>query len=254
MPGLLYVFSGWSIPIAILCAIVFTIIINSYWPILISMFRYLQKILSETVDFAKGVEKIQDNQERGVEPINMLSKQPPGPKPAASSDSTSSSAKKSDSSYCLWCWTIIYVFCGFLAAVFIAAVFLSLIASFMEPVMEPQCEKLERQLSNDDSSSSWGRVSAGASIYHQVETGMTLVMPCDGIGLDEIGNEYQRDGAYKLSCGPPVSFDYVTGIKTWEQIIVVPIRIGNMRRETMVIDLLRVIGVVFGVTIVANPQ
>jgi hypothetical protein len=77
----------------------------------------------------------------------MLTKQPPGPKSAASSDSTSSSSKKSDSNYCLWCWTIICVFCGFLAAVFIATVFLSLIVSFMEPVMEPQCEKIERQLS-----------------------------------------------------------------------------------------------------------
>jgi hypothetical protein len=40
-------------------------------------------------------------------------------------------------------------------------------------------------------------------------------MPCDGIALDEIGNEYQVDGAYKLSCSPLVSFDYVTSIKTW---------------------------------------
>jgi hypothetical protein len=78
---------GWSFPIAILCAIVFTIIINSYWPMLISMIRYLKKIL-QTVDIARGVEKFQDNQKRGVELINMLSKQPPGPKPAASSDST----------------------------------------------------------------------------------------------------------------------------------------------------------------------
>jgi uncharacterized membrane protein YvlD (DUF360 family) len=167
---------GWSIPIAILCAIIFTIIINSYWHMLISMFHYLKKILSETVDIAKGVEKIQDNQEHGIELINMLTKQPPGSKPAAPSDSTFSSSKKSDSNYCLWCWTIVCIFCGFLAAVFIAAVFLSLIASFMEPVMEPQCEKIERQLSNDDSSS-WSHVSAAASIYHQDETCTTLVMP-----------------------------------------------------------------------------
>jgi hypothetical protein len=33
---------GWSIPIAILCALVFTIIINSYWTMLISMFRSLK--------------------------------------------------------------------------------------------------------------------------------------------------------------------------------------------------------------------
>jgi hypothetical protein len=143
------------------------------------------------VDIAKGVEKIQDNQERGVELLNILSKQPPGSKPAVSSDSTSSSSKKSDSNYCIWCWTIICAFCGFLAAVFIAAVFLSLIASFMEPVMEPQSEKIERQLSNDDSSS-WGHVSAAASIYHQDETGTMFVIPCDGIALDEIGNEYQN--------------------------------------------------------------
>jgi hypothetical protein len=206
---------GWSIPIEILCAIVFTNIINSYWPSLISMFRYLKKILSKTVDTAKGVEKIQDNHEHGVELINMLTKQPPGSKPEAHPNpTTSSSSRISDSNYCLWCWTISCVFCGFFVAIFIAAVFISITISLMESVMEPHCGKIEHQLSNDGSSS-WGPVSAAISIYHQDETGTTLVMPCDGITLDKIGNEYQIDGAYKLSCIPQISFNYVTSIKTW---------------------------------------
>jgi hypothetical protein len=46
--------------------------------------------------------------------------------------------------------------------------FLSLLISLIEPVMEPQCEKIEHQLSNDGSSS-WGHVSAATSIYHQVQ-------------------------------------------------------------------------------------
>jgi hypothetical protein len=41
---------GWSIPITILCAILFTIIINSYWPMLISMFRNLKR-KRECIDF-----------------------------------------------------------------------------------------------------------------------------------------------------------------------------------------------------------
>jgi hypothetical protein len=109
---------------------------------------------------------------------------------------------------------VICIFCGFVAALFIAAVFLSLNISLMEPIMEPQCEKIERQLSNGESFS-WGHVSAAASIYAQDENGTTLVMPSDGIALDEIGNEYQVQGAYKLSCSPPVAFNYVTSIKTW---------------------------------------
>jgi hypothetical protein len=80
--------------------------------------------------------------------------------------------------------------------------------------MEPQCEKIEPQLSNDDSSS-WGHVSASVSIYHQDETDTTLVMSCNGISLDEIGNEYQIDSVYKLSCSTLISFNYVTSIKTW---------------------------------------
>jgi hypothetical protein len=48
---------GWSIPIAILCALDFTIIINSYWPMLISMFQSLNRILRETLGIAKAVEK-----------------------------------------------------------------------------------------------------------------------------------------------------------------------------------------------------
>jgi hypothetical protein len=84
----------------------------------------------------------------------------------------------------------------------------------MEPVMEPQCEKIERQLSNDNTSS-WGYVSASAFIYQQDETGTTLIILCDCIALDEVGNEYQVEGAYKLSCNHPAVFNYVTGIKTW---------------------------------------
>jgi hypothetical protein len=40
-------------------------------------------------------------------------------------------------------------------------------------------------------------------------------MPCDGIAVDEVGNEHQVDGAYKLNCNPPTIFNYVTSIKTW---------------------------------------
>jgi hypothetical protein len=80
--------------------------------------------------------------------------------------------------------------------------------------MEPQYEKIEHQLSNGESSS-WGVISAAASILNQDESGTTLVIPCEGIALDEIGNKYQVDGSYKLSCNPPVTFNYVTSIKAW---------------------------------------
>jgi hypothetical protein len=92
---------GWSIPIAILCALVFIIIINSYWTMFISMFRSLKQILSETLGIAKAVEKIQDNQEHGVELINILSaKQSSVSKHTTSSDAPISSSKKSDNPYC----------------------------------------------------------------------------------------------------------------------------------------------------------
>jgi hypothetical protein len=48
----------------------------------------------------KGVKKIQDNQEHGVELISILTKQSPGSKLAAFSNSTiPSSSKKSDTPY-----------------------------------------------------------------------------------------------------------------------------------------------------------
>jgi hypothetical protein len=181
---------------------------------LISMFRSLKRILAETLGIAKTVEKIQDNQEHGVELLNILSsKQSSVSKPTTSSISSSDS-KKSDNQYCLWCWVVVCIFCGFKAALFIAAVFLSSIVSLTEPVMEPQSEKIERQLSNGETST-WGVSSSSISILGSDEAGTTVIIPCDGIAIDEIGNEYQVDGAYKLSCGPPVTFNYVTGIKTW---------------------------------------
>jgi hypothetical protein len=54
--------------------------------------------------------------------------------------------------------------CDFVAALFIVDVFLSLIISSSEPVMEPQSEKIERELSNDGS---WGHLPAFSFIYHQ---------------------------------------------------------------------------------------
>jgi hypothetical protein len=97
---------------------------------------------------------------------------------------------------------------------FIAAVFLSLIISLTDPVMEPQCEKMERQLSNGDSST-WGVSSSAISILSQDDEGTTVIIPCDGVAVDEVGNEYQVDGAYKLNCNSPTTFNYVTSIKTW---------------------------------------
>jgi hypothetical protein len=189
---------GWSIPIAILCALIFTIIINSYWPMLISMFR----ILRETLGIAKAVEKIQDNQEHGVELISILSaKQSSVSKPTTSSDTPVSPVKKSDNPYCLWCWVVVCIFCGFITALFIAAVFLSLIISLTDPVMEPQCEKIERQLSNGESST-WGVSPSAISILSQDDDSTTVIIPCDGTAIDEIGIEYQVDNTYKLSCNP----------------------------------------------------
>jgi hypothetical protein len=49
---------------------------------------------------AKAVEKIQDNQEHGVELLSILSaKQPSVSKPSTSSDSSGSSAKKSENPF-----------------------------------------------------------------------------------------------------------------------------------------------------------
>jgi uncharacterized oligopeptide transporter (OPT) family protein len=105
---------------------------------LISKFRSLNRILRETLGIAKAVEKIQDNQEHGVELISILSaKQSSVTKPVVSSDSSSSNDKKSDNSYCLWVRVVICIFCGFFAALFIAAVFLSLIISLTDPILEP---------------------------------------------------------------------------------------------------------------------
>jgi hypothetical protein len=164
---------------------------------------------------AKAVEKIQNNQEHGVELLSILgAKQSSVSRPSTSSDSDIPPTKRSENSLCLWDWVVICIFCGFLAALFIAAVFLSLLISVTDPVLEPQCEKIERQLSNGDSST-WGVSASAISILSQDDEGTTVIMPCDGIAVDEIGNEYQVDGAFKLNCNSPSTFNYVTSIKTW---------------------------------------
>jgi hypothetical protein len=75
----------------------------------------------------------------------------------------------------LWCWVVVCIFCGFIAALFITAVFLSLIISLTESVMEPQCEKIERQLSNGETSV-WGVSPSAISILRQDDDGTTVIM------------------------------------------------------------------------------
>jgi hypothetical protein len=194
---------GCLIPVAILCTLVFAKVINSYWPLLISMFRSLKQILSETLGIAKTVDKIQDNQEHGIELINMLTaKQSSVSRRTFSPNLSISSSGRSDNPYCLWCWivtcifcgflaglfiatvfssiviSLIGIFCGFLAGLFIATVFSSIVISLIELVMEPQCEKIKCQLSNGESSS-WGVSSATASILYQDESSTILIMPCE---------------------------------------------------------------------------
>jgi hypothetical protein len=108
------------------------------------MLRSLRKILSEMLGIAKKVEEIKDNQEQDVRmfPLqiqNVLY-------PQGTSSTHNSSSEISSTPYCLWCWVIVCIFCGFIAFLFIASVFLSLIISLTDRVMEHQCQKIEGEL------------------------------------------------------------------------------------------------------------
>jgi hypothetical protein len=121
--------SDWFILLFILAAIVFTIVINSYWPILLSMFRSLKNVLiklDQTCADMKDVVKKLD----GLTRISFSVKSPPS---QDGYPSNASAFSASSSTWGLWCWTFVCLACSFAASLFITSACYSLWISSSEP-------------------------------------------------------------------------------------------------------------------------
>jgi hypothetical protein len=101
---------------------VFTVVINSYRPILLSMFRSLKNVLikqNQTCEDMKNVVNMLD----GLTHIPFSVKSPPS---WDRSPSNASASSASSSTWGLWCWTFVCLACSFAASLFIASACYSL--------------------------------------------------------------------------------------------------------------------------------
>jgi hypothetical protein len=195
----------WFILLFILAAFVFTIVINSYWPILLSMFRSIKNVLKkqdQTCADMKDVVKKLD----GLTRISFSVKSPPS-QDGSPSDALVSSA--SSSSWGLWCLTFVCLACSFSASLFIASACYSLWISSLKPTLEPICVPVsQNSLQNTNTKEL-------ISILYQNENETVIIMPCDGSVVDEAGNVYRLKGPYELQCGDFVTFNYTTHRDSW---------------------------------------
>jgi hypothetical protein len=201
----------------ILAAIVFTITINSYWPILLSMFCSPKNVLikqDQTCADMKDVVKKLD----GLTRISFSVKSSPS-QDGSPSDASASSV--SSSTWGLWCWTFVCLACSFAASLFIASACFSLWVSSSEPILEPICVQLNQSfLRNTQNNNAFKNVTVPNSndlipIFYQNENETVIIMPCDGSVLDEAGNVYRLKGPFELKCGDFVTFNYTTARWGW---------------------------------------
>jgi hypothetical protein len=97
--------SEWFILLFILAVIVFTITINSYWPILLSIFRSIKNVLSKQKQANSNLQGVINRLDH-VSRFSFSVKSPPSQE---GSSSTSSVPSANSTSWGLWCWTFIYL-------------------------------------------------------------------------------------------------------------------------------------------------
>jgi hypothetical protein len=178
----------------ILAAFAFTIVLNSYWPMLISMFNTLMRVEQNQTGKIKGTKvKIVDLQD-GT--------------PVLGREKSGICDNKM-----LLVWIVLCVSCTFVAAIFISAVGVSFIDLYTTPKTESICTPMvsKRRLSNQEDQN-----MELIKILSEDEEGNTvLIMPCGASLKDEFGNTYRLDGPYKLECGEMQEFQYIIDRQVW---------------------------------------
>jgi hypothetical protein len=112
-------------------------------------------------------------------------------------------------------WIVICLICTLIMALVVVAVIITYWI-FLTPIeQEPICRVLNstqtRRLSNQE----------GASLVtilnqNEMENSTTLLIPCDSIGIDELGHTYNFSGPYHLDCEEEwVQFNYTDKVEVY---------------------------------------
>jgi hypothetical protein len=191
-------FSVWWPILTIIAAIVFVLVIDSYWPMLWSMFKTI-----------RGIDKKLDDKQNKSFELTIQN-------PMDSVVGNPVAVMKTREEYGVNKWLIIWIFlciiASFVAALLLAVGILTVIKQSYEPEEKQLCvevTKLEdtssrRKLKNSEDESNL------IQIISQSDSSTTLSMPCDSELYDELGNIWKVEGPYELVCENETTFNYTT--------------------------------------------
>jgi hypothetical protein len=191
----------WIVLVGLLLALLFTVILNSYWPILISIYNTLKRLINFNTN--------NSNNNSTTSVHNDIN-----------NNDNNSSTQESKSSFkdkLLFVWIVVCFFCTFVAALIIAAMIITFWIFNSEQQTDPICTEL---IPSSSSSSLSSRLTNDGSyntvqIMSQDDNGMTLLMPCDSVARDEFNHTYQFKGPFELVCSDYIDFDYLDLVEVW---------------------------------------
>jgi hypothetical protein len=172
----------------ILVAFAFTIVLNLYWPMLISMLNTLMRVEQNQSGKIKGT-KVEIVELRDGAPIL-------GREKLGICDNK-----------LLIVWIVLCVSCTFVETIFISAVGVSFIDLYTTSKSKSICTPVisKRRLYNQDDQN-----MEFIKILNEDEEGTELIIPCGASLKDEFGNIYRLEGPYILKCDEMHEFNYVT--------------------------------------------
>jgi flagellar basal body-associated protein FliL len=204
----------WIIIVGIILAVVLTIVLNSYWPILLTIYNQLRKLL---------IQQEKEGSDNQIQLIQVQNKQSSKQEETALAEHVAilmeekrkEREKPKSKDKLLVVWIVICLICTLIMALVVVAIIITYWV-FLTPVgQELICRVLNttqaRRLSNQE----------GASLVsilgqNETENSTTLLMPCHSIGVDELGHTYNFSGPYYLDCEEEwVNFNYTDTVEVY---------------------------------------
>jgi hypothetical protein len=186
--------------LTILAAVAFVLVIDSYWPMLWSMFKTIRGI-DKKLDGQQEFEMVIQN------PMDKVMEK-------------KISVEKKEVGFCatnklLVFWIIICIVASFIAALFLAIAVVTIIEESFDTGSTEMCIELNKstevvtrkgkRLHNSEDVST-------IQIISETENSTSLTMPCDSSLYDDLGNLWTITGPYKLECEEMRTFDYTLAV------------------------------------------
>jgi hypothetical protein len=230
----------WMFVLVIGIAIIFTIILNAYWPILRSINSISNDILGQiqtiltilrgkifvrvNKEFINGAIEMSQSQKKGSlkkedkKELDDLKKQLQKEEDEREDKKKSKNRKE----WCLCIWLIICAIATFLASILIAGGLVTIYQTTRPEEFEQICKPMNKISSKRlnsrlvGNSESFGMVSiVSETTDSENNTWSVINIPCNASIIDELNNSWQVQGPFVLSCDDWSTLNYTTKIEYW---------------------------------------